>query len=162
MVDDGDDEDDVVGNVVVQFSNKEGDTVGDAMDVPTSAGSDELATLIRSLLDQEDDEDGHSTNKAHIPYAFFAKIERTVRSKHPSTGEELVTTHTEDVDITDYSSLKAFLRKYRNDVSTEQTLQLTYQPMALFKVRPVTRCTDTLPGHTDAILHVSYSPDGKH
>eukprot|EP01082_Thalassiosira_pseudonana_P012165 g10920.t1 g10920 contig45:58034-59839(-) len=162
LVDDGDDEDDVVGNVVVQFSNKEGDTVGDAMDVPTSAGSDELATLIRSLLDQEDDEDGHSTNKAHIPYAFFAKIERTVRSKHPSTGEELVTTHTEDVDITDYSSLKAFLRQYRNDVSTEQTLQLTYQPMALFKVRPVTRCTDTLPGHTDAILHVSYSPDGKH
>jgi ribosome assembly protein 4 len=33
--------------------------------------------------------------------------------------------------------------------------------LAVFRVRPVTRCTDTLPGHTEAVLHVSYSPDGR-
>ena len=31
----------------------------------------------------------------------------------------------------------------------------------MFRVRPVTRCSDTLQGHSEAILHVSFSPDGK-
>ena len=37
---------------------------------------------------------------------------------------------------------------------------MSYQPLAVFRVRPVTRCTSTMPGHTEAVLHVSYSPDG--
>eukprot|EP00611_Tribonema_gayanum_P006036 TRINITY_DN152_c0_g1_i1.p1 TRINITY_DN152_c0_g1~~TRINITY_DN152_c0_g1_i1.p1 ORF type:complete len:520 (-),score=86.80 TRINITY_DN152_c0_g1_i1:136-1695(-) len=44
--------------------------------------------------------------------------------------------------------------------STENVLTVLYQPLAIFRVRPVTRCTDTMPGHTEAVLHVSYSPDG--
>ena len=45
--------------------------------------------------------------------------------------------------------------------SYEETLCITYQPLSVFRVRPVTRCVETMPGHTDAVLHVSYSPDGK-
>lgn len=40
-------------------------------------------------------------------------------------------------------------------------MTISYQPLSVFKVRPVTRCVETMPGHTDAVLHVSYSPDGK-
>ena len=40
-------------------------------------------------------------------------------------------------------------------------LPVRYQPLAVFRVLPVTRCTDSLPGHTDSILHVSFSPTGK-
>ena len=149
-------EEDVVANLVVQFCNREGEYVGDAMDVPTTAGREELSSLLGALLNPDNDEEGR------VPYAFFAKVTRNIETIHPSTQEMIVQTITEDVDITDYDSLAHFLRKYRQDVSTEHTLQLTYQPLALFKVRPVTRCTDTMPGHTEAILHVSYSPDGKH
>lgn len=39
-------------------------------------------------------------------------------------------------------------------------LRVSYQPLAVFRVRPVTRCTSTMPGHTEAVLQVSYSPDG--
>ncbi|KDO30212.1 hypothetical protein SPRG_04995 [Saprolegnia parasitica CBS 223.65] len=46
-------------------------------------------------------------------------------------------------------------------ISTEVVLSITFQPLAVFRVRPVTRCTDTLQGHAEAILHVSFSPDGK-
>lgn len=31
-------------------------------------------------------------------------------------------------------------------VETEQTIQIVYQPQAVFKVRSVTRCTSTIPG----------------
>jgi ribosome assembly protein 4 len=43
----------------------------------------------------------------------------------------------------------------------ETTLNISFQPLSVFRVRPVTRCAETMSGHTDAVLHVSYSPDGK-
>jgi len=46
------------------------------------------------------------------------------------------------------------------DMTFEDTLKLTYQPLSVFRVRPVSRCVETMPGHTDAVLHCSYSPDG--
>jgi len=156
-------DDDVPGNVVVQFSNREGEHVGEAMDVPTSAGSDELGMLVRSLLEGDDmDDDDETSSSGRVPYAFFAKLSKTTQFIDPATGERENRTVEEEIDITDHASLKSFLKQYREHVSAERTLELTYQPLALFKVRPVTRCTDTLPGHTEAILHVSYSPDGRH
>lgn len=44
--------------------------------------------------------------------------------------------------------------------SFEEALTVSYQPLSVYRVRPVTRCSETMPGHTDAVLHVSYSPDG--
>ena len=93
--------DDIPSNLVVQFTDREGSEVGEALDVPTSAGSAELGTLIRSLLG-EDDEDG---NKGHIPYAFFAKVTKKVSAVNPTTGEKEIKSHTDEVDITDYASL---------------------------------------------------------
>ena len=37
---------------------------------------------------------------------------------------------------------------------------IEYRPLSIYRVNPVTRCTDSIPGHTEAILHVSFSPDG--
>ena len=37
---------------------------------------------------------------------------------------------------------------------------IEYRPLSVYRVNPVTRCTDSIPGHTEAILHVSFSPDG--
>ena len=45
--------------------------------------------------------------------------------------------------------------------STEQAVRITYVPQAVFRVRAVTRCTSTLPGHAEAMLTSSFSPDGK-
>lgn len=46
--------------------------------------------------------------------------------------------------------------------SAEQVVSITYVPQAVFRVKSVTRCTSTLAGHADAILHVCFSPDGRH
>ncbi|KAI7867881.1 WD40-repeat-containing domain protein [Spinellus fusiger] len=48
----------------------------------------------------------------------------------------------------------------RKDKSTEDTITIVYQPQAVFRVRAVSRCTSTLTGHTEAILSVSFSPNG--
>ena len=37
--------------------------------------------------------------------------------------------------------------------STEQAVRVVYVPQAVFRVRAVTRCTSTLPGHASPIIH---------
>ncbi|KAJ3251353.1 hypothetical protein HK103_002444 [Boothiomyces macroporosus] len=46
-------------------------------------------------------------------------------------------------------------------VSTESKVTIVYQPQAVFKVRTVTRCSSSLTGHTEAVIAVCFSPDGK-
>ncbi|KAF7269392.1 notchless protein homolog 1 [Rhynchophorus ferrugineus] len=47
-------------------------------------------------------------------------------------------------------------------INTEGVLDIIYQQQAVFKVRAVTRCTASMPGHAEAVISVSFSPDGKH
>ncbi len=74
------------------------------------------------------------SNEEALPYSFFVR------------GDEVV------------GNLKDFMAK--RQLSSETTLEIVYQPQAVFRVRALTRCTSTLPGHTDAVLSVSFSPDG--
>ena len=143
--DDEDPEKNLPTNLVVQFQNRQGEELASNMDIPTNSSVDDLQALVHSLLDDDDSQkmDNDATKK--IPYSFYAKMEQ-------KNGVM------DDVEIT--TTLKDFL--LRHQLSTEHVLQLTYQPLAVFRVRPVTRCTDTMPGHTEAVLHVSYSPDGNH
>lgn len=46
-------------------------------------------------------------------------------------------------------------------LSRETTLQIVFQPQAVFRVRSVTRCGATLPGHDEAVLSVHFSPNGQ-
>ncbi|KAI1727465.1 WD domain, g-beta repeat domain-containing protein [Ditylenchus destructor] len=43
----------------------------------------------------------------------------------------------------------------------EKPIQLVCLPQAVFRVRPVTRCTSSLPGHQQPVLTVQFSPDGR-
>jgi len=49
----------------------------------------------------------------------------------------------------------------KEGVSVEAVLRVVYQPQAIFRVRPVARCSATIPGHTEAVLAVQFSPDGR-
>ncbi|XP_039292627.1 notchless protein homolog 1 isoform X2 [Nilaparvata lugens] len=46
--------------------------------------------------------------------------------------------------------------------NTEKIVEIVYQQQAVFRVRPVTRCTSSLPGHSEAVISVAFSPDSKH
>mmetsp|Transcript_9676 Transcript_9676/g.18434 ORF Transcript_9676/g.18434 Transcript_9676/m.18434 type:complete len:502 (+) Transcript_9676:3-1508(+) len=87
----------------------------------------------------------------------------------PKELNELINTLLENEEKLPYSfffddeeiaeELKGTLEKKK--ASVESVIRIIYQPQALFRVRAVTRCTDTIAGHTEAILHVSFSPDGQ-
>jgi len=57
-------------------------------------------------------------------------------------------------------TLKEFLLKIK-DYTTEAVLPITYHPQALFYVRPITRLSSSMPGHTESVLSVQFSPDGQ-
>jgi len=75
-------------------------------------------------------------NAEEVPFTFFVK----------------------GVEITD--TLDSVLQK--ENVETEKVIEIIYQPQAVFRVRAVTRCTSSIPGHAEAVISVSFSPDGKH
>ncbi|THG00751.1 hypothetical protein TEA_025576 [Camellia sinensis var. sinensis] len=75
-------------------------------------------------------------NEEKLPYAFYV------------SDQELVV------------QLGSYLQK--NKVSVEKVLTIVYQPQAVFRIRPVSRCTATIAGHTEAVLSVAFSPDGRH
>jgi len=74
-------------------------------------------------------------NEEKLPYSFFFDEEEIVDELH---------------DV---------LEKKKAEV--ESVVRIIYQPQALFRVRAVTRCTDTIAGHSEAVLHVAFSPDGQ-
>ncbi|KXZ41140.1 hypothetical protein GPECTOR_735g893 [Gonium pectorale] len=45
-------------------------------------------------------------------------------------------------------------------LSVEKALRVVYTPQAVFRVRPVARCTASMPGHSESVLCVHFSPDG--
>ncbi|PKI62946.1 notchless protein homolog [Punica granatum] len=74
-------------------------------------------------------------NEEKLPYAFYI------------SDQEL------------FVPLETYLQK--NKVSVEKVLSIVYQPQAVFRIRPVSRCSATITGHAEPVLSVSFSPDGK-
>ncbi|CAG2188869.1 NLE1 [Mytilus edulis] len=77
------------------------------------------------------------TNEEKVPYTFFVK----------------------ETEITD--TLSKALDKDTLEQS-EEVLDIIYQPQAIFRVRPVTRCTSSIEGHAEAVISVGFSPDGRY
>uniref|UniRef100_A0A915BX92 NLE domain-containing protein n=1 Tax=Parascaris univalens TaxID=6257 RepID=A0A915BX92_PARUN len=49
----------------------------------------------------------------------------------------------------------------QDKLNVEKNIELVYYPEAVFRVRPVTRCTSSLPGHGEPVISIQFSPDGK-
>uniref|UniRef100_T1K5S7 NLE domain-containing protein n=2 Tax=Tetranychus urticae TaxID=32264 RepID=T1K5S7_TETUR len=65
----------------------------------------------------------------------------------------------DDVEIKD--SLKKTIDETSDkNWSSEKIVHITFAPQAVFRVRPVTRCSASLPGHAEAVISASFSPDG--
>jgi ribosome assembly protein 4 len=60
-------------------------------------------------------------------------------------------------------SLKELLTEFKTkDLETEKTLQINYIPDSLMGIRPITRISSSLEGHTKSVLDVAFSPNNKY
>jgi len=132
----------IPSSVIVHFANGDGIRAGPPVDIPISTTTKQLELLLNSLLEKE---------SSPLPYAFYVNNMEVTGSLEDTltqiqlNGDKLPK---KAIDGQDFSTF-------------EDTITVSYQPLSVFRVRPVTRCVETMPGHTDAVLHVSYSPDGK-
>lgn len=70
--------------------------------------------------------------------------------KEDHTGPQLYQFFLGDREIK--TSIQEALDRQKETFNAEMVLPLTFRPEAMFKIRPVTRASSTLEGHSEAIL----------
>lgn len=117
---------------LIMFQNADGEAVGDQITIDSRTTRRNLVSLLNKFLENEE----------KMPYSFYIGDE---------TQQAEVTSSILDA-VKDLSSTK---------YNTETVIPVIYKPEAMFRVRPITRASTTLEGHTEAILATNFSPDGK-
>lgn len=151
-------------NVIVQLqSSVDGSLLGPSISLPAgNTGQRELQMIVNQLRrqmrgakkprredegsDPEDDDD----DDEDLPFAFHLNVENAAGNTTSSTRLDISTSISQDV------LAAAVSRKL--DLSAEDTLRIVFEPQAVFKVRPVRRCSSTMSGHSSPILHSISSP----
>lgn len=138
------------GTAVIQFASAVDDTpTGPVLDVPLTSTPAQLTALLNELLGASDEP---------LPYAFFLPAPvKAAAAAVPGVAPALTIAPPAPVPVvTALSDAVAGA-----ELSVERILRVSYRPQAVFRVRSVTRCTASLPGHAEAVLAVAFSPDGK-
>ncbi|CAO1621653.1 unnamed protein product [Parajaminaea phylloscopi] len=152
-------------SVVIQLqSSVDGELLGPAISLPAGrTGQKQLQMIVNQLRRQERDakgkrrriDDGTSDSDSEDdddedkPFAFHLDIATPDNSNQP-TRLDITTSISTDV-------LNAALAR-KLDLSAEDTLRIVFEPQAVFRVRPVRRCSATLSGHSSPILYSLASP----
>ncbi|EKF39662.1 hypothetical protein MOQ_000111 [Trypanosoma cruzi marinkellei] len=139
-------------NVMVRLVDEKGVLTGTQLLLPVTATPKQLDELLCSMLDE---------SARGTPYAFFIDGDQV----HDSVRDSLFRRQQEAfVD----KMMKEGRRFRQQDVSKlefelpeETVVDIQFKPQAKFRVRPVTRCTGALEGHSEAVLVVTFSPDGE-
>jgi ribosome assembly protein 4 len=120
------------GSVVIKLVPRGGgEAAGPPLEVPLSATSGQLEALVRALRKASGTA---AEDEDTQPYGFYLgnrEITSEVGKTLSSCG-----------------------------MSTEGTIEVEFHPLSVYRVMPVTRCTDTMEGHTAPVLHAVFSPDG--
>lgn len=141
--------------LVVQFRNgQDGGLLGPVISLPATTGAAEMNMIVNQLRrqikielrknrtreekeaadsDEEDDED--------LPYAFHVAL-----SNDDEKEAEIKTKSRLTVVKSLFDDILINKDAIQMGLSEEDTLQVVFEPQAVFKVRPVRRCSSTLSG----------------
>ncbi|CAO1616831.1 unnamed protein product [Sympodiomycopsis kandeliae] len=148
-------------NVIVQLqSSIDGEILGPSISLPAgNTGQRELQMIVNQLRrqnratkkgrrDDEEESDDEEEDDEDLPFAFHLNVETSNHTQ--STRLDITTSISQDV-------LQAAVSR-KLDLSAEDTLRIVFEPQAVFKVRPVKRCSSTMSGHSSPILYSISSP----
>ncbi|CDW94002.1 hypothetical protein [Sporisorium scitamineum] len=125
--------------LVIQFqSGQDGFLLGPTINLPASTGQKELQAIINQLRRQLKQAQGPKKQK-----------EELVKSNARLPINDSLTQ-----DVLNAQAAKKL------GLSQEDTLTVVFEPQAVFKVRPVSRCSSTMSGHASPILCSTFSPTG--
>ncbi|KIM32920.1 hypothetical protein M408DRAFT_326620 [Serendipita vermifera MAFF 305830] len=134
-----------VPNIVVQFVNEEdGKALAPAVNLPADLSRDDLESLLNKLSNQVDDP---------VPFSFHVNL--------ATKGEEENATAAPTRIVVANSLQQDVLLNPKHPATQEDVFVVHCSPQAVFKVRPATRCSATLAGHTSPILCAAFSPTGR-
>ena len=125
----------------IKFRDIEGHEIGDEIQVDSTMSKMDLNKILDQILQAEEKQ----------LYQFYLDDDNEVRG---TIGEVL---DKAQLALIKAAGKKPVVHKYTG----ETVIQLTYKPEAMFWIRPITRASSTLEGHTEAVLSVAFSPDGK-
>uniref|UniRef100_A0A5K3FYK8 WD_REPEATS_REGION domain-containing protein n=1 Tax=Mesocestoides corti TaxID=53468 RepID=A0A5K3FYK8_MESCO len=132
-------------SIFIQFVDTSGEETGTPIFVPCNSSVSDLTEILTSFKKASPDE----------PVAYEFYVGETQILDDLSSG------------LVQFTASKAKtneakeLVKAESGGAVESIVKVTYQAQAVFRVRPVTRCTSTLPGHKGAILAALFSPDAR-
>jgi ribosome assembly protein 4 len=116
----------------------------------------------KRILARFTDEEGHSSG-----FPFDLPLETSQESLHvlcntllANDEDQLYEFYVHGVEID--STMMDALEKIKGKIESEKILDIVYRPQAVFRVRSVTRCTSNMPGHTDSVISVQFSPNGRY
>ncbi|EIN09488.1 WD40 repeat-like protein [Punctularia strigosozonata HHB-11173 SS5] len=128
-------------NVVVQFvSEDDGKPLAPAVNLPANIPRDALESLVNKLSTTDDDP---------VPFSFSIAVPGDTSNNGAPT--RIVISNSIEKDVLSHPT---------HDFSPEDIFVIQCSPQAVFKVRPATRCSSTLSGHSSPILCASFSPTG--
>ncbi|KAJ1913195.1 ribosome assembly [Mycoemilia scoparia] len=99
----------------------------------------------------------HSGPPLSLPTNVTPEVLRVLINKLLLNDEELSYAFYVDGDEVVDSLQKDIIEK--KSQSAEDTIVVVYHPQARFRVRPVSHCSSSMPGHSESILCASFSPD---
>ncbi|KAI9674462.1 MAG: hypothetical protein M1817_001800 [Caeruleum heppii] len=132
---------DNLGSVRIQFhDHATGLSAGPPVSVPVADATVKNLELLLNKLQSHDD-------SQRIPYRFNLLLPQNTK---PSRDD---TTSAPDVPRDIYHSIL-----HPGLLTTEDNINLSYTPQAVFRVKAVSRCSASISGHGEAILATQFSP----
>lgn len=160
--------------LVVQFRDSNGSPLGPVISLPADTGAGQMNMIVNQLRRQmkaekkanrtreerkkaaEEGESSDEEDDEDLPFAFHVALDENGENKDIpvslQTRLTIAKNLKEDVLMTKQAQ--------QMGLSEEDTLNVVFEPQAVFRVRPVRRCSTTLNGHASPILCSTFSPSG--
>ncbi|KIK02382.1 hypothetical protein K443DRAFT_6159 [Laccaria amethystina LaAM-08-1] len=129
-------------NIVVQFiSEEDGRSLAPAVNIPANLPRESLEALLNKISIQDEDP---------VPFSFHVNLPED-KNAPQGAPTRIVVSKSLEADVLDHPS---------GTFTSEDILIVHCSPQSVFRVRPASRCSSTLSGHTSPILCASFSPTG--